>query len=280
MMLDSGSSVSLVKHELLGKIQDTVQIPSELKKQLQLVTASGEPLPICGHIQAPVSLGELHLSHDVLVVKSLVAPVILGTDFLKQHRLVLDFTRMPVQIQISKEQYKGNTSLKDQKEPTCDIQPIFEATQSNQTKFYAATVTNDPTVDMVEECAIPRFDGPVNFEFPKCSQSTFDVVIAEFKDLFQMRPGMTNDAHHYISTTGPPVRVPPRCIPVHYREEILRQIHSMLDLGIIKESSSPWMAPAVFVKKSSGEIRLCVDYRVLNKKTVKDAYPHPLPDEV
>ena len=92
---------------------------------------------------------------------------------------------MPVQIRTSKEQYKGNTSLKDHKELTCDIQPIFEATQSNQTKLYAAAVTNHPTVDMVEECAIPGFDGPVSFEFPKCSQSSFDVVIAEFKDLFK-----------------------------------------------------------------------------------------------
>ena len=49
---------------------------------------------------------------------------------------------------------------------------------------------------------------------------------------------------------------------------------------MIEESSSPWMSPAVFVWKKSGEIRLCVDYRELNKKTQKDAYPLPLPDEV
>ena len=40
------------------------------------------------------------------------------------------------------------------------------------------------------------------------------------------------------------------------------------------------MAPNIFVQKKSGEIRLCVDYWESNKKTVKDAYPLPRPDEV
>ena len=53
----------------------------------------------------------------------------------------------------------------------------------------------------------------------------------------------------------------------------------MLQQDIIEVSSSPWMAPPVFVRKKNGEVRMCVDYRELNKKTVKDAYPLPRPDE-
>ena len=67
---------------------------------------------------------------------------------------------------------------------------------------------------------------------------------------------------------------------MHFREEVEVQIQQLLEKGIITESSSPWLAPAVYVRKKTGDIRLCVDYRELNKKTTKDAYPLSLIDEV
>ena len=54
----------------------------------------------------------------------------------------------------------------------------------------------------------------------------------------------------------------------------------MLKDGVIEESSSPWLAPTVFVRKKIDDIRICVDYWEINKRTVKDAYPLPRPDEV
>ena len=95
---------------------------------------------------------------------------------------------------------------------------------------------------------------------------------------FVTRLGTTTLAEHFIPTSGNPVKIPPCHIPAHYWVEVKKQLQSMLDAGIIVESSSPWMAPAVFVRKKSGEIRLCVDYSELNKKTVKGAYLLPRPD--
>ena len=105
-------------------------------------------------------------------------------------------------------------------------------------------------------------------------------VVDQYKHLFRSIPGTTSAAFHNIPTKGSAIRVPPRRVPAHYRSEVERQIDDMLNQGVIEESSSPWMAPAVFVPKKSGEVRICIDYRELNKQSVRDSYPLPLPDEV
>ena len=92
-----------------------------------------------------------------------------------------------------------------------------------------------------------------------------EVDFGTLQTIFIMKPGKTEGTYHYIQTTGSPVKIPPRHIPAHFKEEVETQIQSMLDNNIIEHSSSPWMSPTVFVKKKSGDIRLCVDYRDLNK---------------
>jgi hypothetical protein len=70
-------------------------------------------------------------------------------------------------------------------------------------------------------------------------------------------------------------------VPVTYRpyrlayseRNIVRDIvQDLMDNGIVRESESPYSSPILLVKKKTGEYRMCVDYRSLNAKTVKDRY--------
>ena len=58
------------------------------------------------------------------------------------------------------------------------------------------------------------------------------------------------------------------------------QLKELLDLGLVRPSVSPWGAPVIFVKKKDGSLRLCIDYRDLNRATVKNRYPMPRIDDL
>jgi hypothetical protein len=63
-------------------------------------------------------------------------------------------------------------------------------------------------------------------------------------------------------------------------QELSKQLEELLEKGFIRPSSSPWGAPILFVKKKDGSMRMCIDYRELNKVTVKNKYPLPRIDDL
>ena len=63
-------------------------------------------------------------------------------------------------------------------------------------------------------------------------------------------------------------------------KDLKAQLQELLSKGFIRPSASPWGAPVLFVKKKDGSFRMCIDYRQLNKVTVKNKYPLPRIDDL
>ncbi|CAK1593412.1 unnamed protein product [Parnassius mnemosyne] len=73
-----------------------------------------------------------------------------------------------------------------------------------------------------------------------------------------------------------PVTYRPYRLSLSEREKVNSIINELLTNEIIRESDSEYASPIILVSKKNGDLRLCVDYRALNRKTIKDKYPMPL----
>jgi len=82
-----------------------------------------------------------------------------------------------------------------------------------------------------------------------------------------------------VPGSQPPSKAPYR---LNQRElkELKKQLNELLAKGYIRKSKSPYRAPVFFVDKKDGKLRMCVDYRALNKITIKNNYPLPQIDDL
>ncbi|KAK2436721.1 hypothetical protein QL285_021693 [Trifolium repens] len=110
-------------------------------------------------------------------------------------------------------------------------------------------------------------------------------VVQQFQDVFPLEiPGFPpiREVEFFIDLhpgTGPISESPYRMAPAEL-VELKSQIEDLLEKGFIRPSVSPWGAPVLLVKKKDGRSRLCVDYRKLNKVTIKNRYPLPQIDDL
>jgi len=109
--------------------------------------------------------------------------------------------------------------------------------------------------------------------------------VHEFEDVFPDEvPGLPPNREVKFSIdlvpgTGP-VSMAPYCMAPTELVELKKQIEELMEKQFIRPSTSPWRAPVLLVKKKDGSSRLCVDYRQLNKMTIKNKYPLPRIDDL
>ena len=108
-------------------------------------------------------------------------------------------------------------------------------------------------------------------------------LIQKHDDVFsknQFDVGFCDRVPHKIPTIDErPTSEPYRRIPPHCVQEVRDLLQHLLDQGIIRHSASAYASPIVLVRKNDGSLRLCVDFRKLNSKTVRDSFPLPRIEE-
>ncbi len=147
-------------------------------------------------------------------------------------------------------------------------------------EIYMAYITDiDDTADATPPQTLTQLDIDDD-------NSTAEPLLAEYADVFpdELPEGLPprREVDHRIElepNSTPPSRPTYRLSPSEL-DELKKQLAQLLKQGFIRPSKSPYGSPVLFVKKKDGDMRMCIDYRALNKLTIKNAYPLPRVEEL
>ena len=122
------------------------------------------------------------------------------------------------------------------------------------------------------------------FSYTGVSASENCRFVGENTDLFVKNDCELGETHlvtcHLDAGVHTPIKQNPYRLPYSKRKLTVEHVQNMLKAGIIDPSQSPWASPMVIVNKKDGSKRFCVEYRALNKVTVKNSHPLPRIDDI
>ena len=201
-------------------------------------------------------LGTL-LTVDLRIMDMSKFDVILGMDWLIAYRIVIDCERRRVTAYTQE-----GTRMVFQGDKH-DILPhtVYESKCQGQLAGWLASLTLED--DERSDLDLPR-------------------VVSKYVDVFPdelpgLPPRRVVDFGIELHPGALPISMTPHRMPSVELQELKVQLQELLDKGFIRPSTSPWGAPVLFTKKKDKTLRLCIDYRQLNRVTIKKNNWYPLP---
>ncbi|KAL0293197.1 UNVERIFIED_CONTAM: Transposon Ty3-G Gag-Pol polyprotein [Sesamum angustifolium] len=240
VLIDPGSTCSFISHDFVSRVHASIE---SLGHDLCVSIPAGRVMLVNTVVRyCPVVVEGVTLYADLVVINLREFDVILGMDWLSCNHALVDCQT---------------------KEVTVEVNGQMKTVIVGKRKI-------------IPNCLISA----------KISPGVSDVpVVREFPDVFpEELPGLPphREVDFEIDTIpgAAPISITPyRMAPLELKE-LKKQLEELLDKGFMRPSISPWGALELFVKKKDGSMRLCIDYRQLNRITIKNKYPLPRIDDL
>jgi len=186
-----------------------------------------------------------------------------------------------------------NTVAISPKEFICELQPVtieeevierMEGETMEQRQEKIVKGFEEETLEQRQEKIVEGLVIDEDNIMDKGQADGFKELLMKHKDIFATSDidiGQCNKVKHRIDLLDDvPFKLRHRRIPPNMIDEVRGHLEQLLSSGIIRPSKSPYASPVVLVRKKTGKLRLCIDYRMLNSKTVKDSYALPRIEEI
>lgn len=263
VLVDSGSTHNFISAEFARK----AGLEPTIRKKLKVQVASGEELSspgICTQTQILIQ-GE-SITVDLYILPLEGYDVVLGTQWLRTlGPIVWDFSKLLMAFNLDGKQVllQGSQIPPNQAISAIQMQQMLKHIKKG---FLLQIMKSDSTIPQ-----IPNLHPEIQDLLTKFSMTMTEPV--------GLPPQRFHD--HKIPLKNPePISVRPYRYPHYQKIEIEKIVAEMLATGIIQPSQSPYSAPVLLVKKADGSWRMCIDYRELNKNTMKDKFPIPVIEEL
>ena len=249
----------------------------------EVVLGNGLEVELEGSVNVHVKIQQYQSQVSCLVTKlSDGFDLILGDNWLNKHRAYIDYDSKDCIL------HKGNKKITISSVNTSKkkFKPQDKILSALQFKRVVKKGCQPLLVHLKKiESGEPLENSPIEFVSLKVEDSFVGPLVKAYEDIFQpIPPGLPPEreiAHTIPLEEGhkPPFRPIYRLSPLEI-EETKRQIAEYIHKGWIEPSSSPYGSPILFVKKKDGGLRMVIDYRALNKLTIKNQYPLPRIDDL
>ncbi|GJR78965.1 putative reverse transcriptase domain-containing protein [Tanacetum coccineum] len=262
VLFDTGATHSIISTTFAKKLNMT---PTPLIERIIISTPMKNHMLIDHeYVNCPLRFDDRIRPANLLPIHMFDFDVILGMDWLASHRATIDcYARTVIfgNVRQPKFVYHGSSPLKSVK--------LISAMKARTLISHGCQGFLASVMD-------------TSLESPNIENLS---VVREFADVFPDElPGLPPAREiefgiELIPGAEPISKAPYRMAPVELKE-LKEQLQEMLENGFIRPSVSPWGAPVLFVKKKDGSMRLCIDYRELNRITIRNRYPLPRIDDL